>query len=136
MIERLSMGKFLGLLITHIERLTDVRCYDDPDNKPSPLYSVQLVRSEPANTKTMFVDSYEVWIHCISQKVKPYSNASVLELVERLEEAMTEPLELPERFSVYRQEYSGLQTLKKDESGEGHAVLAYNFFICYGLRCK
>lgn len=136
MYKRMSIGRFLGTLISFIEEKTGIKCYDDPNNKKSPLYSVQLVRTQPQNTKTMYIDMYEVWIHCISKKVTPYSNAPVLQLVQTLEEAMSEDLKLPKPFKLYRQEYEGLQTLKKDESGEGHAVVSYRFYICYGLRCK
>lgn len=133
---RLSIAAFLGCLIRHIENETGRRCYDDPDGKASPFFSVQLVRSDPADTKTMYVDAYEVWVHCISEPVTPHSNAPVLMLVNELEEAMTEDIALPEPYSIFRQEYSGVQTLKKDESGEGHAVLSFRFHVCYGFRCK
>ena len=136
MLRRLSIAEFLGCLITHIEAKTELDCYDDPNNKESPLYSVQLNRSEPADTKTMYVDSYDVWVHCIAAPVKPNSTAPVLALVQKLEEAMTDDVALPRGFEVIRQSYDGLQTLKTDESGEGHAVLAYTFHVCYGFRCK
>lgn len=136
MLQRLSIGAFIGYLIDHIEDRTALRCYDDPNNKESPFYSVQIVKTEPADTKTMYVDVYEVWIHCISEPVKPYSNAPVLALVQNLEEVMTQELALPRPFMIQRQVYNGLQTLKKDESDEGHAVLSFAFHISYGYRCK
>lgn len=136
MYQRLSIAEFLGALITFIKERTGISCYDDPDNKPAPLYSVEIVRTEPQNTKTMYVDSFEVYIHCIAKEVIPHSNAPVLRLVQRLEEALSSQLRLPDPFQLYRQEYQGLQALKKDESGEGHAVLSYKLFVAYGYRCK
>lgn len=136
MMKRLSAAEFLGCLIATIEKRTGISCYDNADNKPSPLYSVQLLRTEPANTKTMFIDRYEVSIHCISEEVEPYSNAPVLRLVQQLEEAMTDDLKLKVPYLLHRQDYLGLQALKKDPSGEGHAVLNFTFHICYGYRCK
>lgn len=135
-LRRLSIAEFIGCLIDHIEEHTGLPCYDDPDGKASPFYSVQLVRSEPADTKTEFRDVYTVWIHCISKAVRPHSNAPVLVLVQKLEEAMTAELELPCPHLLQRQDYSGVQVLKKDESGEGHAVLSFDFHIRYGFRCK
>lgn len=135
-LKRFGIGEFIGALISHIEQNTNLPCYDSPDGKMSPFYSVELVKSEPQNTKTMFVDMYEVWIHCIGEPVKPYSNAQVLELVSTLEEAMTVELTLPAPYELISQDYGGLQTLKRDESGEGHAVLSYVFLVCYGFRCK
>lgn len=133
---RLSIAEFLGCLIDHVEAATGLRCYDDPENRESPFYSVQFLKSEPANTKTMFVDVYQVWVHCIAAPAKPHSNAPVLALVESLEEAMTSDVRLPDGFQLVAQVYGGLQSLKRDESGEGHAVLTYDFHICYGFRCK
>ena len=136
MYRRLSIAQFLGSLIGFIEERTGIKCYDDPYNKPSPLYSVQLVRTQPQNTKTMYIDTYEVWVHCISKAVQPHSNTPVLNLVQTLEEAMSMDLPLPSPFKLYRQEYEGLQTLKTDESGERHALLSYRIFVCSGYRCK
>ncbi|RVU97061.1 DUF5072 domain-containing protein [Coriobacteriales bacterium OH1046] len=137
MLKRLSIAGFLGCLITAIAERTGIPCYDSPEDKESPFYSVQLVRSEPADTKTMYVDVYSVWVHCISEPVRPrYSNAPVLELVQALEEAMSDGLALPEPHLLYRQVYDGMQTLKMDETGEGHAVLSFAFHVCYGFRCK
>lgn len=136
MYKRLSIAEFLGCLIDAIEERTGTKCYDVPDNKPSPLYSVEVIKTEPQNTKTAYVDMYEVYVHCIAKAVKPHSSTPVLALVQALEEAMTLDIALPSPFLLYRQEYSGLQTIKKDESGEGHAVLTYRFYICYGYRVK
>lgn len=136
MLKRLSIAEFLGHLIGAVSERTGIPCYDSPEDRPSPLYSVQLVRSEPADTKTMYIDVYSVWIHCIGAPVRPYSNAPVLSLVQALEEAMSDGLALPEPYLLYRQVYDGLQTLKMDETGEGHAVLSFTFHICYGYRCK
>lgn len=137
MLRRLSIAEFIGCLIDHIEKRTGIPCHDSPENKPSPLYSVQLVRTEPADTKTMYVDVYQVWVHCISAPATgEYSNAPVLDLAQGLEEAMSEDLALPSPYRMFRQVYNGLQTLKMDESREGHAVLSYDFHVCYGFRCK
>lgn len=136
MFKRLGIAQFLGCLIDHVGEKTGIRCYDYPDNVPSPLYSAEVASTETANTKTMYLDVYNVNIHCISEPMEPYSNAPVLDLVQKLQEAMTEPFALPEPFTLYRLDFTGIQALKRDESGEGHAVLAYRFYICYGLRCK
>ena len=136
MFQRLGIAQFLGCLIDHIGEATGIRCYDYPDNVPSPLFSAEVTSTEVANTKTMYLDVFNVSIHCISKPVEPYSSAPVLELVQKLQEAMTEAFPLPDPFLLYRCDFAGMQALKRDESGEGHAVLSYRFFICYGLRCK
>lgn len=136
MLTRLSIAEFLGCLIKHIEEKTGLPCYDNPINKTSPLYSVQITKTEPQDTKTRYVDRYDVWIHCISEPTETQSTAPVLELVQKLEEAMTIDVVIPQHFQLLRQVYGGLQTLKVDESNEGHAVLSFSFSICYGFRCK
>lgn len=136
MLQRLSVAQLIGCLIDHIEGATGIRCYDYPDNVEAPLFSVEVEATSAANTKTAYIDVFNVRLHCISEPTNPYSNAPVLALVQTLQEVMTDRLELPEPFSLYRLDFTGLQTLKRDESGEGHAILEYQFYVCYGFRCK
>lgn len=136
MMQRMSIGELLGIVAGTVEERTGIRCVDCPDNEESPFYSVEFVQSEPANTKTMFVDRHRLWLHCIAAPVQPHSNAPVLRLVKALEEALTRDIELPEPLRLNNQTYEGVQALKKDESGEGHAVLSYTFEVCYGFICK
>ena len=136
MLKRLSIAEFLGALIDAVEARTGLRCYSDPNGEKSPFFCAEVLGTEPANTKTMFVDRFDVRFHCISEAVVPYSKAPAFRRVQALEEALTEDLALPEPFYMHRQESMGLQTMKKDETGEGHAVLEYSFHVCYGLICK
>lgn len=136
MLQRMSIAEFLGVLIRTVEERTGIPCVDSPDGQESPFYSVELMPSEPANTKTMFVERYRVWLHCIAAPVKPHSSAPVLRLAQKLEEALTGDIPVQEPFRLVRQTYEGVQALKRDESGEGHAVLAWSFEVCYGFKCK
>ena len=136
MMQRIGIGEFLGCLIDHIEQATGTRCYDSPRDKASPLYSVELVSTEDKQTKTMFLDVFNVNVHCVSEEVRPYSNAPVLRLVQALQEALTDDIELPEPFFLNSQTCNGLRSIKEDASGEGHAVLSYSFQVCYAFRCK
>lgn len=136
MLHRMSPVELLGALVTTIESRTGVTCCADPDNVPSPLYSVELTGTEPRNTKTGYVDRYEVDVHCISAPVEPFSQQPVLELVHALDEALTEDVELPPPFDMLNQEWRGIQAVKEDESHEGHAVVSLAFDVQYGLRCK
>lgn len=136
MIQRLSLAVFLGCLIEAIEAGTGTSCYDSPENRDSPLYSVELQSTQPENTKTMYIDAITVWVHCISEPVRPYSNAKVLGMVQRLEQALADGFELPAPFSLYRTTCNGVQTVKKDETDESHAIAEFTFRVCYGLRVK
>lgn len=84
----------------------------------------------------MYIDAITVWVHCISEPVRPYSNAKVLGMVQRLEQALADGFELPAPFSLYRTTCNGVQTVKKDETDEGHAIAEFTFRVCYGLRVK
>ena len=136
MLQRMSIGEFLGVLVKTVNERTGLACEVGEYEGKSPFYAVEVLPSEPANTKTMFVERYKVWIHCISEPVEPYSHAPVLRLVQGLEEALTRDIPLSEPFQLNNQTHEGVQTLKKDESGEGHAVVAYSFEVCYGFKCK
>lgn len=134
--KRLGIEQFLGYLIEHITKHTGIKCYDFPNNVPSPLYSVDIESTEQERTKTMYLEIYNIDIHCISAKSNPYSNAPVLKLVGRLEEALSTDVVLPDPYQIYLQDYKGLLTVKRDESGEGHAVVSYQFSVCSGYICK
>ena len=57
-------------------------------------------------------------------------------LIEDLQEAMTEDIELPEPFELIMQTDGGVQTIKTDETKEKHAIVSYTFMVCYGFKCK
>lgn len=118
-----------------VEEKTELRCYDAvPLNAKSPFYFAEVVRILPSNTKTMFRDDYTVWIHCIAEKNA--SSVGVYNLINGLQEALTEDIALPDPFELILQTDGGVQTIKTDETGEKHAVLVSNFMVCYGFRCK
>lgn len=135
------MYKQLGLLdLIHavqekVERKTELRCYDVvPDNAPSPFYFAEVVGKRPAHTKTMYRDVFTVWIHAIAEPGE--SSVRVYELIQLLEEAMTEDIILPDGFELILQTNNGVQRIKTDETNEKHAVLAFEFTMCYGIKCK
>lgn len=137
MLKRLGIADFLGALIQHVEQYTELRCYEAPEDQKSPFYAIELVETEPRNTKTEFIDRYQVSLHAIAAPCEgPFSFEPVLEMETRLEEAMTIPLKIPDQFHLVDQDFVGLNILKKDPSNEGHAVVTFHFDISYGLACK
>ena len=82
----------------------------------------------------MWRDVFTVWIHAIAEKGD--SSVQIYELIQNLEEALTEEIILPEEYELVMQINNGIQTIKKDETNEKHAVLAYEFMVCYGFKCK
>ena len=135
------MYKQLGLVdLIHgiqakVEEKTGVKCYDAvPRNAPSPFYFAEVIGKRPAHTKTMYRDVYTVWIHAIAQPGN--SSVQIYEMIQQLEETLTEDISMPEGFELILQASNGVQTIKTDETNEKHAVLSFEFTVCYGFKCK
>lgn len=82
----------------------------------------------------MYRDVYTVWIHAVAQPGD--SSVQIYEMIQQLEEALTEDVPLPEGFELILQTSNGVQTIKTDETNEKHAVLSFEFTVCYGFKCK
>lgn len=133
--QKLSPVTLVAAVQDKIETLTDLRCYDHvPMNEESPLYFAEITRIQPANSKTMFRDVYSVAIHCIAEESP--SSVGVYNLIENLQSALSEDITLPEPFELVMQTDNGVQTIKTDESGEKHAIVNFDFMVCYGFMCK
>lgn len=133
--QKLSPVTLVAAVQDKIETLTGLRCYDHVSmNEESPLYFVEITRIQPANSKTMFRDVYSASIHCIAEESP--SSVGVYNLIENLQSALSEDVSLPEPFELVMQTDNGVQTIKTDESGEKHAIVNFDFMVCYGFMCK
>jgi len=133
--QKLSPVTLVAAVQDKIETLTDLRCYDHvPMNEESPLYFAEIIRIQPANSKTMFRDVYSVAIHCIAEESP--SSVGVYNLIENLQSALSEDIILPEPFTLVMQTDNGVQVIKTDESGEKHAIVNFDFMVSYGFMCK
>lgn len=137
--QRLGITDLVMAIQKKVEEKTGLRCYDFVErNTLSPFYFVEVIGTVPENTKTMFCDKFNVYVHCIDapQNDGAISSVGVYKLIEGLQEALTENVELPESFDLIYQTDNGVQTIKIDETNEKHAVLSFDFKVCYGFRCK
>lgn len=133
--QKLSPVTLIAAVQEKVEDLTGLRCYDHVSlNEASPLYFAEITRIQPANSKTMFRDVYSVAIHCIAEESS--SSVGVYNLIENLQSALSEDIILPEPFTLVMQTDNGVQTIKTDESGEKHAIVNFDFMVCYGFMCK
>lgn len=133
--KQMGLVELISAIQKKIESKTELRCFDAvPENEPSPFYYAQVVGKRPAHSKTMWRDFFTVWIHAIAEPGE--SSVQIYELIQKLEEALTEDIDLPEEYELIMQTNNGIQTIKTDETGEKHAVLAYEFMVCYGYKCK
>ncbi len=135
MLKKLSLLDFHKSLKKLIEDKTDLKCYDEvPLNAKSPFYYFEVVGKREENTKTMYCEVITLWAHAIAEKSK--GSVKVYKLINALEEALTEEIKLDDGYLLLNQVSTGIQTIKLDETGEKHAVLEYEFKICYGFKCK
>ena len=133
--KQMGLVELISAIQKKVESKTELRCFDAVlENEPSPFYYAQVVAKRPAHSKTMWRDIFTVWIHAMAQPGR--SSVQIYELIQKLEEALTEDIELPEEYELIMQTDNGIQTIKTDETGEKHAVLAYEFMVCYGYKCK
>ena len=134
MVRRLSPVTLLSAVRTAVEAGTGKACVSDPDGRKAPFYGMELVGSEPKRTKSMRLDEFTVYLHAFAPPAR--SQAGVLELVQDVEEALEATIELPPPFELAGQDEDGIIQIKRDESGEWHAVVAYRLTVSYGLIVK
>lgn len=133
--QKLSPVTLIAALQSKVEDITGLRCYDHvPLNTQGPFYFAEITRIQPANTKTMYRDNYSVTIHCIAEKSD--SSIGVYTLIENLQSALSEDIFLPEPFDLIQQTDNGVENIKTDETGEKHAIINFDFMVCYGFICK
>lgn len=135
MLKKLETTEVIKSVITLVEKNTGLRCYDYvPKNTPAPFYYVELTGKRPDNTKTMWVEIYSVQIHAIAEKTA--SHVGIYKLIDDLETALTEDIELPCGYHLLLQSEAGLQNIQQDETDEHHAIITFEFRICYGFKIK
>ncbi|HFI0256463.1 TPA: DUF5072 family protein [Streptococcus suis] len=135
MLKKLGLVDFHVALKDKIEEKTGLRAYDYvPENTPSPFYFLEIVDKRPEDTKMMWCEVFTVWIHAIAEESN--SKVGIYNLIQDLEEALTEEIAIPEAFTILRQTEVGMQSLQQDETNEMHAVIAYEFKISYGFKVK
>lgn len=134
MLKKLGLVELIKAIQDKVQK-TGYKCYDAvPLNAKSPFYFAELVGKKQADTKTMFCDVFTVWIHAIAEPNN--SSVSIYNLIEKLEESLTDDIELSDEFNLIIQTELGLQTIKIDETNEKHAVIAYEFKVSYGFKTK
>lgn len=135
MLKKLETVQLHKILKEHIAERTGKACYDTVPNKASsPFYYAELLNKKPDNTKTMWREIFSFAVHCIA--APDAGSVGIYELIDKLEEAMTDDLALPDGYWLVMQTSNGLQTLKTDETNEKHAILSYDFTVCYGFKTK
>lgn len=135
MLKKLSFVDLIAALIALLKQNTDVKIYDFvPQDAPSPLIYIEAAGKQANDTKAMFCEVYSVNIHAVAE---PYEgNTAIYKLINKIEEALTEDITLPEGFDVIYQLSDGVEAIYEEETKEKHAVLPVRFKVAYGYKIK
>lgn len=135
MYKQIGLVELVSAIQSTVRRNTGLPCLDHVElNEPSPFYFVEIVGKRPSPSKTMYRDVFSVAIHCIAEESP--SSVGVYELIQKLEEALTDNIALPEPYQLVMQTNNGINQILTDPTGEKHAVLSFEFMVAYGFRCK
>lgn len=136
MLKKLSFLELTAAVISLLKKNTDLKVFDFvPENEPSPLVYVEAAGKKPNDTKTMFCEVYRINIHAVAEPYK--GNTAIYKLINKIEEALTEDIELPEGFDLIYQLSDGVEAVYEEtETNEKHAVLPLRFKVAYGYKTK
>ena len=134
-LKQIGFVELVSAVQQRIESETGLRCYDVvPVNAENPFYIAEAVSKKPDNSKTFFRDVFTIWVHCIADG--KISSGNVYDMIKQLDEAMTEEIELDTDYWLQDQIDAGVQNIFDEETGEKHAVCAFEFRVCYGFKTK
>ena len=136
MLKQLSIVDLVSAVQQQIEKNTEYKCYDFyPKRAKSPFYIAELYESVPNNSKTTYRTSYTLNIHAISSPSE--STVELYDMIQSLDEALTEDIELPDGYQMVAQMNMGVNAIYyEEETDERHAVIKYQFIIAYGYIVK
>jgi len=135
MMQKLSFTTVLAAAIKKVEEKTGLRCYDKiPTDAPMPFYRAEMVGQIPEPSKTMWKETYQIFFHVFADGRN--GSVPVFDAIQKLEEALTEAIELPEGYELIMQTPTGLQRIFDEEDGAKHAIIGYNFTVFYGYKIK
>lgn len=136
MLKQLSIVDLISAVQQQIEKNTKYKCYDFyPQRAKSPFYIAELYESTPNNSKTTYRTSYTLNIHAISSPSE--STVELYDMIQSLDEALTEDIELPDGYQMVAQMNMGVNAIYYEaETDERHAVIKYQFMVAYGYIVK
>lgn len=135
MLQKLSFVEVLSSVQKKVEENTRVRCYDSiPKNAVVPYYFVEIVGQAPEPSKTMWKEKYQIFIHAFADGSS--GSIPIFDLIQKLEEALTERIRIPEQFDLLMQTPTGVQRIIREEDETKHAVMGYDIVVCYGFKTK
>lgn len=134
MLQKLSFTSVLASVIQKVEQNTGLNCYDSvPKDTPLPFYHAEFLGSVPEKSKTMQKDRYQVVIHVFTEGT---GSVKVFDAIQKLEEALSEDIVLPDDYEVTLQVPNGVSQIITEADGSKHAILGYDFVVFSGYKMK
>ena len=134
MYQKLSFTDVLAAIIQKVEANTGWRCYDNvPTDAPMPFYHAEMIGSIPEKSKTMMKDRYQVVMHVFAEGG---SSVPIYNAIQKLEEALTVDIELPDDYEVTLQIPTGVNQIMDQADGSKHAVVGFDFVVFSGYKMK
>ncbi|WP_430597307.1 DUF5072 family protein [Enterococcus sp. AZ177] len=136
MIEQLALSDLLsGVLDLLRQTIKDLPILDYvPKNQGIPFVNVEVVGVEPVPSKTMWKDKYIIYIHGWADGSE--SSVPVFDLADKIREAMTVSVKLPEGYDLLLQRPEGVQRILQEEDDVRHVVIGYALTVTYGFKMK
>lgn len=135
MLKKLGLVDLLASIKSQVEAHTGTQCYtEDPGDTSAPYYLTELNEKIPSGNENMFIETFSIWIQCIAGENG--TAMDIYDLIEGLENALEEDIQLPGSCEIFRQESEGVQVLQLEETGKKRAVASYNFIVRYGYKSK
>lgn len=135
MLKQFPVTELIKAIQKRVRDGTGRKCLDHVGkNEPSPFYFVEFRQSRPANSKTMYIVDYMIYIHVIAEPAA--SSVPVYKYIQELEEALSEDIIVIEPYNLVTQTDGGVVSIYREETNEIHGVVSFTFKISYGFKCK
>lgn len=134
MYQKMSFTSIIASIIKQVRVNTGLPCYDSvPINAPKPFYVAEMVGSLPEKSKTMMKDRYQVVMHVFAEGG---SSVPIYSAIQKLEEALSVDIELPDDYEVTLQIPTGVNQIMDQADGSKHAVVGFDFVVFSGYKMK
>lgn len=132
---KIGFAELAAAVLDALRRNTALPCYDAvPADAPSPLLFVEVIGKRDASSKTMYKEIFTVQVHAVASPGD--ARTEIYQMIQQVEEALTEDIVLPEPITLVLQTETGVQSMQKEATNEWHAVLSYDLTVSYGWKCK
>ncbi|MCG4732711.1 DUF5072 domain-containing protein [Casaltella massiliensis] len=132
--QRINLNDLISAVETQVKERTGVECSSQiRETAGEPYYYIQVVKTQTTGSKTSYCETITVWIYAVCPSNDQHEKNNML---NALNEALTEDIELPQPYILVMQKDSGRQQTDQKENDKREAMEAYDFVVSYGLKFK